>query len=201
MSKGIKTTLIVVAIILVVVFGIYKFFAGNYNSLVVKSEEVDSQWAQVENQYQRRYDLIPNLVNTVKGYASHESDTFKAVTDARSKVGNIQVTKEVLEDPAAFKKFQDAQGELSGALSRLLAVTENYPELKANENFLALQDQLEGTENRIAVERKRFNDVAKDYNIFVKQFPRSIIANMFGFREKAYFTANEAAQNAPTVQF
>lgn len=201
MSKGIKTTLIVVAIILVVVFGIYKFFAGNYNSLVVKSEEVDSQWAQVENQYQRRYDLIPNLVNTVKGYASHESDTFKAVTDARSKVGNVQVTKEVLDDPAAFKKFQDAQGELSGALSRLLAVTENYPELKANENFLALQDQLEGTENRIAVERKRFNDVAKDYNIFVKQFPRSIIANMFGFREKAYFTANEAAQNAPTVQF
>lgn len=201
MSKGIKTTLIVVAIILVVVLGIYKFFAGNYNSLVVKSEEVDSQWAQVENQYQRRYDLIPNLVNTVKGYASHESDTFKAVTDARSKVGNVQVTKEVLEDPAAFKKFQDAQGELSGALSRLLAVTENYPELKANENFLALQDQLEGTENRIAVERKRFNDVAKDYNIFVKQFPRSIIANMFGFREKAYFTANEAAQNAPTVQF
>lgn len=199
--KGLKKTLIIIAVIAVVVIALYSLFAGNYNSLVVKSEEVDSQWAQVENQYQRRYDLIPNLVSTVKGYAAHESETFQAVTDARAKIGSIEVTKEVLEDPEAFKKFQDAQGELSGALSRLLAVTENYPELKANENFLALQDQLEGTENRISVERKKFNEAAKEYNVFVKQFPRTIIANMFGFKERAYFSAAEAAASAPAVQF
>lgn len=202
MSKGAKTAIIVVAIIVVLVFGIYRFFAGNYNSMVMKSETVTSQWAQVENQYQRRYDLIPNLVATVKGYASHEQETFTAITEARSKVGGVmQVSKDVLDDPAAFEKFQQAQSTLSGALQRLLRVTENYPELKANTNFMALQDQLEGTENRISVERNRFNEVAKDYNIFIKQFPRSIIANMSGFREKAYFSSTEGAATAPVVSF
>lgn len=202
MSKGIKTLLIVAAVVAVIGLGLYSFFGGNYNKMVSKDEDVKSQWGQVQNVYQRRLDLIPNLVATVKGYAKHESEVFTQIAEARSKAGGVMnVSDEVLKDPAAFKRFQQAQGELSGALQRLLVVTENYPELKADANFLSLQDQLEGTENRIAVERQRYNDVVKAYNVFIKQFPRSLVANMNGFRERPYFTADEAAQKAPTVVF
>ena len=202
MSKGIKTLLIVVAVVAVIGFGLYQFFGGNYNTMVAMDEEVMSQWGQVENVYQRRLDLIPNLVETVKGYAKHESKVFTDIAEARSKAGGVmKVSDEVLNNPESFKKFQQAQGELSSALQRLLVVTENYPDLKANANFMALQDQLEGTENRITVERKRFNDVVKIYNTFIRQFPRSIIANMNGFRAKQYFEATEGADKAPQVSF
>jgi LemA protein len=202
MGKGLKTLLIVLAVIAVIVFGIYSFFAGNYNKMVTLDESVKGQWGQVENVYQRRLDLIPNLVATVKGYAKHESEVFTQIAEARSKAGGVMnVSADVLNNPESFKKFQQAQSELSGALQRLLVVQEKYPELKADQNFLALQDQLEGTENRIAVERGRFNDIVKQYNVLIRQFPASIIANMSGFREKAYFAAEEAAQKAPTVSF
>ncbi len=202
MKSGTKILLVVLAVILVLGFGFYRFWAGNYNAMVVKGEGVSGQWAQVQNQYQRRYDLIPNLVATVKGYASHESQVFTNIAEARSKAGGVmQISDEVLNNPESFERFQQAQNDLGSALQRLLVVTENYPELKADQNFLALQDQLEGTENRISTERKRFNDVVQDYNVFIKQFPRSIIANMSGFTAKAYFAANTDAQNAPAVQF
>lgn len=202
MNKNLKTFLIIVAIILVIIFGVYRFFAGNYNRMVSLDESVKGQWGQVENVYQRRLDLIPNLVATVKGYASHEQSVFEQVTEARSRAGGVMnISDDVLNDPEAFSRFQEAQSELGGALQRLLMITENYPDLKANTNFLALQDQLEGTENRIAVERKRYNDVVQAYNVFIKQFPRVFIANMYGFREKAYFTADAQAQNAPAVEF
>jgi len=202
MSKGIKTLLIVVAVIAVIGFSIYSFFAGNFNKMVSLDEGVKSQWGQVENVYQRRLDLIPNLVATVKGYAKHESEVFTQIAEARSKAGGVMnISDEVLNNPESFKRFQKAQGELGSALQRLLVVTENYPQLKADANFLALQDQLEGTENRITVERKRYNEVVKDYNEFIRQFPRSIIANMNGFRVREYFTASEGADVAPTVSF
>lgn len=202
MKTGTKVLLAVLAVILILGFGFYRFWAGNYNSMVIKGEGVSSQWAQVQNQYQRRYDLIPNLVATVKGYASHESEVFTNIADARSKAGGVmQISDEVLNNPESFARFQQAQNDLGSALQRLLVVTENYPQLKADQNFLALQDQLEGTENRIATERKRFNDVVQDYNVFIKQFPRSIIANMSGFTAKEYFAANTDAQAAPAVQF
>ncbi|ULQ60240.1 LemA family protein [Brucepastera parasyntrophica] len=202
MSKGTKTLLIVVAVILVIGIGVYSFFAGNYNSMVNKEEAVKSQWAQVENVYQRRLDLVPNLVATVRGAASHEAAVLTQVTEARAKAGGVMnVSDEILNDPEAFRRFQQAQNELGSALQRLLVVTENYPDLKVNENFLTLQSQLEGTENRIAVERNRYNTVVQDYNSFIRNFPRSIIANMNGFTQKAYFTADEGAQRAPTVSF
>lgn len=202
MKSGTKVLLVVLAVILILGFGFYRFWAGNYNAMVVKGESVSSQWAQVQNQYQRRYDLIPNLVATVKGYASHESDVFTNIAEARSKAGGVmQISDEVLNNPESFERFQQAQNDLGSALQRLLVVTENYPELKADQNFLALQDQLEGTENRISTERKRFNDVVQEYNVFIKQFPRSIIANMSGFTVKAYFSAGTDAQSAPAVQF
>ncbi|MCX7727449.1 MAG: LemA family protein, partial [Chitinispirillaceae bacterium] len=156
---------------------------------------------QVENVYQRRADLIPNLVETVKGYASHEKETFQSIVEARSKVGTIQLDKSITEDPERFAKFQKAQGELSNAISRLLVVVENYPQLKANENFLALQSQLEGTENRITVERKRYNEVAMEFNTVRRRFPVIFIANLFGFKEKVYFKAEEGAEKAPKVKF
>jgi len=191
-----------VVIVVVLFFMAYSSFKGTYNKMVRLEESVKASWGQVENVYQRRMDLIPNLVETVKGYASHESDTLSAVTEARSKVGGVMnISDEVLKDPAAFQRFQKAQGELSGALQRLMVVTENYPDLKANVNFLALQDQLEGTENRIAVERMRFNEEAQGYNTYIKQFPRLFIANMSGFDEISYFKASEGADTAPTVKF
>lgn len=202
MKKGMKIFLIVLAVVLVIIFSLYRFWAGNYNAMVEKFESVEAAWAQVQNQYQRRYDLIPNLVSTVQGYASHESEVFSNIAEARSRAGGVlQVSDEVLNNPESFARFQQAQNELGSALQRLLVITENYPELKADQNFLALQDQLEGTENRIATERNRFNKLVQDYNTFIRQFPRVIIANMSGFTAKQYFQAGTEAQTAPQVQF
>ncbi|MGA2141086.1 MAG: LemA family protein [Brevinematales bacterium] len=201
MSKGLQTGLIVIGIILVLGILIYNLTGGTYNKLVRLEEAVKAQWGQVENVYQRRADLIPNLVETVKGYAAHEKDTLKAVVDARSRVGSFTVDQSVINNPESFQKFQAAQGQLSSALSRLMMVTENYPNLKANENFLELQSQLEGTENRIAVERKRYNDAAQEFNTVRRSFPAFIIANMAGMQEKAYFQAEEGAKTAPKVKF
>lgn len=172
----------------------------NYNSLVEKRETVDESWAQVENVYQRRADLIPNLVETVKGYASHEKQTLEDVTAARAKATSVTIDANNL-DEASMQKFQQAQGELSSALSRLLAVTEAYPDLKANENFLNLQAQLEGTENRIAVERKRYTEAVREYNVSIKKFPTNIYAGWFGFESKPQFQAQEGADKAPQVKF
>lgn len=202
MSKGTKTLLVVVGVIAFLIFSVISFYSKNYNTMVSLDEGVMSQWGQVENAYQRRFDLIPNLVATVKGYAAHESGVFTEIAEARSRAGGVMnISDEVLQDPEAFERFQKVQGELGGALQRLLAITENYPDLKANQNFMALQDQLEGTENRISVERKRFNDIVREYNSFIRQFPRSFIANMAGFRVKAYFKAVESANQAPAVSF
>jgi LemA protein len=202
MKNGTKTLLIVLGVIVVLVIGGCSFYSGTYNSIVSMDEGVKSSWSQVENQYQRRLDLIPNLVETVKGYASHESSVFEEVAKARASAGGVmQMSDDLLEDPEAFARFQQAQTSLGGALTRLLSVTENYPELKANEQFLALQDQLEGTENRISTERKRFNDTVQSYNTYIRMFPKNIIANMSGFRQKEYFKAQEGADSAPTVKF
>lgn len=187
---------ILLAIGMLVVWGI-----NSYNNMVSLDQEVIKQWSQVENQYQRRADLIPNLVNTVKGYADFEKDVLTKVTEARAKVSQFNITPELLNDPLAFAKFQSLQGELSGALSRLLVTVENYPQLKANENFLQLQAQLEGTENRISVERKKFNEVVQSYNTTIKRFPASMLAGMFGFGEKQYFKAIQGAETPPKVEF
>lgn len=170
--------------------------------MISLEEQVRASWSQVENQYQRRLDLIPNLVSTVKGYAEFEQETLTQVTDARSRAGGVlEMSDELLQDPEAFERFQQTQGELSSALQRLLVVTENYPDLKANENFLALQDQLEGTENRIAVARMNFNDSVRAYNTLIRRFPTVFIANMAGFEPKPYFEASSGAENAPVVEF
>ncbi len=191
-----------VVVILIVVIIAISYGVKNYNQMVTMDESVKEKWSQVENQYQRRYDLIPNLVSTVKGYAEHEQETFQLVTEARAKAGGtFNISEDVLNNPAMFEKFQQAQSSLGGALQRLMVVMEKYPELKANQNFMALQDQLEGTENRIAVERKRFNETAKQYNVFIKQFPRKLLADAFGFNEKQYFKSAEAAETAPKVEF
>ena len=172
----------------------------NYNSLVEKQQNVEQAWAQVENQYQRRADLIPNLVNTVKGYSTHESETFEKVTLARAKATSITIDADNLTEEN-LAKFQAAQNELSQALKSLLAVSEAYPDLKANENFMNLQTQLEGTENRIATERKRYTESVRDYNTAIKKFPTVIYAGWFGFNEKPQFKADETAQSAPVVSF
>ncbi len=177
------------------------FYGCGYNSLVQQQEKVNSAWAQVENQYQRRADLIPNLVNTVKGYADFEKDVLTEVTDARSRVGSVQIKAEDLDNPEKLQKFQDAQDKLSSAISRLLVVSENYPNLKANENFLQLQSQLEGTENRISVERKKFNDAVQEYNTSIQTFPTLISAKIFGFKEKTYFKSTAGSEKAPDVKF
>jgi LemA protein len=190
---------LVVLVILVLIFGGWAM--GQYNGLVKSREAVNTAWSQVENVYQRRADLIPNLVATVKGVADFEKSTYTAVAEARAAAGQMKVGADVLNDPAAFEKFQQAQGALSSALSRLFAVAENYPQLKANQNFLDLQSQLEGTENRIAVERKRFNEVAQGYNTQLKTFPTNLIAGFLGFKERPYFTATPGAEKAPEVKF
>jgi LemA protein len=168
--------------------------------LVSREEGVNSQWSQVENVYQRRADLIPNLVNTVKGYANFEKATLTAVIEARSKATAVNINPKNL-DAASLQKFQSAQDGLSSALSRLMVVVERYPELKANQNFLELQAQLEGTENRITVERQKFNESAQEYNIYIRKFPKNIFSGMFGFQKKAYFEAQQGAEKAPQVQF
>lgn len=202
MKSGTKNLLVTVAVVATVLFGAYSCYKTNYNGMVAKDETVQGAWAQVQNQYQRRMDLIPNLVSTVKGYAAHEERVLTDVAEARSQAGGVvRIDDALLDDPEQFRKYQQAQDSLGASLQRLLAVTENYPDLRANEQFLALMDSLEGTENRISVERKRFNDAVRDYNTYIRTFPRSLIANMSGFRAKAYFAAAEAAQTAPTVQF
>ena len=203
MSKNAKKgCLIAIGIVVILIIITISNIIGTYNNMVKLDEGVKEKWSQVENVYQRRYDLIPNLVNTVKGYAAHEKETFTAVTEARAKGGGtFNISDQVLNDPAMFQKFQQAQSSLGGALQRLMVVMEKYPDLKANQNFLALQDQLEGTENRIAVERKRFNEAARYYNTYIKMFPKVILANMFGFNEKQYFKSTEGAEEAPKVEF
>lgn len=196
-NKGLWITL---AIIAVIVLAGYAWLKGSYNSMVTKDEEVKTAWSQVENQYQRRMDLIPNLVNTVKGYASHERQTLEGVVNARAQATQTVIDPSNLNEQS-LKKFQAAQGELTNALSRLMIILERYPDLKANQNFLELQAQLEGTENRISVERKRFNEAARSYNTYIRSFPRNILAGMFGFQPKPYFTADPGAEKAPKVEF
>ncbi len=200
-SRGLLIVLVVLGIIAVVVIGAFLWGMGVYNSLVKLDEGVRSSWSQVESQYQRRMDLIPNLVETVKGYASQEKTVLLGVTEARAKVSQITVTKEVLEDPQAFSKFQAAQDQFSSAISRLLAVAENYPNLKSNENFMALQTQLEGTENRINIARMQYNETVQGYNVRLRTFPASVVAGITGFREKQYFKSKEGAENPPQVKF
>ena len=194
--KKLSIPVIIIAVVAVIAI----MCVSAYNSLVSSEESVDTAWSQVENVYQRRADLIPNLVNTVKGYAAHEKETLEGVVSARAKATQMTIDPTNLT-PEAIEKFQAAQGELGSALGKLLAITENYPDLKANENIKELQAQLEGTENRIAVERKKFNETAQVYNTSIRKFPRSIVASMFGFERKPYFKAQEGAEQAPTVQF
>lgn len=195
-----KKSYIVIGIIIILSLAIFSWFKGSYNQMVKKSETISSQWANVENQYQRRLDLIPNLVNTVKGYAEHEKNTLTQVIEARAKATQTRLNFEQLNEET-LRKFNNMQGELSSALSRLMAISEQYPNLKANENFRDLQAQLEGTENRIAVERRKFNEETKSYNSYIRSFPINIIANMFGFSVKPYFEATNGAEKAPEVKF
>ncbi|MDH4036304.1 MAG: LemA family protein [Candidatus Krumholzibacteria bacterium] len=187
-------------------FGILVLFlvisgVSSYNALVKQSEAVDQAWSQVENVYQRRSDLIPNLVETVKGASNFEQETLTQVIEARARASQITVTPEMLSDPQALQRFDAAQGALGSALSRLLVTVEQYPELKANANYLALQDELAGTENRIAVERMRFTETVRSYNVAVKRFPTRLFAGMFGFTPRAYFEAREGAEEPPKVDF
>ncbi len=182
--------------ILVLLFGSY--FIGKYNTMVTKDEGVKTAWSQVENQYQRRADLVPNLVNTVKGFAAQERETLEAVVSARA---SATQTKVDINDAASFAQFQSSQGELSSALSRLMVVVEAYPDLKSNQNFLELQAQLEGTENRISVARKNYNETVRPYNIYVRSFPNNMLAGMFGFGKAELFEATEGAETAPEVSF
>lgn len=202
MNTSLRNTLIGLGTVAVIILIIYSLFAGNYNKMVNADEAVMSQWGQVQNVYQRRYDLIPNLVRVVGEYASHEKEVFAQVTEARSKAGGvINVSSDILDDPEAFSRFQQVQGELGTALQRLMAITENYPDLKASQNFLALQDQLEGTENRITVERQRYNDAVRVYNALIRRFPQNLLAGRYGFTQKAYFAADNSAQTAPKIEF
>ncbi len=191
---------IVLIVVVVIGFIIYSSLKSTYNSMVTTSEAVDGQWAQVENVYKRRADLIPNLVEVVKGYATHEKETLEGVVNARAKATSVNIDANNL-NPESFAKFQQAQEGLTGALSRLMVVVEKYPDLKANENFLKLQNQLEGTENRITVERQKFNEDTKEYNTLIKRFPNNMLAGMFGFSPKPYFTAQAGDENAPKVSF
>ncbi len=191
-----KSTIITLAVVAVVAFWAF----STYNGLVTKDEAVSTAWSNVENQYQRRSDLIPNLVNTVKGYAAHEQETLNAVVEARTKATQMSVDIDDLT-PEKLQAYQKAQGEIGSALGRLLAITESYPDLKANQNFLELQAQLEGTENRISVERRNFNEAAKTYNTSIRKFPATLLAGMFGFEKRPYFEAAEGAEQAPAVSF
>lgn len=194
-----RSMIVLIVVVLVIVF-VGGCSVNKYNGIVKKNEAVESAWANVETQYQRRADLIPNLVNTVKGYAAHEKETLESVMAARSKATQVTVDPTDLT-PEKIREYQQAQGEISSALGRLLAITENYPDLKANQNFLELQAQLEGTENRIAVARKDFNDIVRAYNSYIRSFPNNIFAGMFNFDTKAYFEAAAGTEVAPTVEF
>lgn len=196
LSKGWIILIVILGIIMLLVFWIM----GINNNLVSKEEAVNKSWADVENVYQRRLDLIPNLVNTVKGVANFEQQTLTAVIEARAKATSVQINPKNL-DEGSIQKFQDAQNGVSAALGRLMVVVEKYPELKATQNFSELQAQLEGSENRITVERKRFNETAQDFNTYLRRFPNVMIASMFGFQQKAYFKSTEGAEKAPEVKF
>jgi LemA protein len=204
MKKPVAVLLIVIgalfALLIIVGISAGTYGVRTYNTMVKMDEEVTKQWAQVENVYQRRSDLIPNLVNTVKGYATHERETLEGVIEARAKATQVTVDPSKL-DAASIQKFQETQGGLSSALGRLMVVMEQYPDLKANQNFRDLQAQLEGTENRITVERGRFNEAAQSFNAFIRQFPKNIVANFTGFQKKAYFEAEKGAEKAPVVKF
>jgi LemA protein len=191
MTSGKRNLIIGIVVALVIVLSLYSFFKGNYNKFVSLDESVKSSWAQVENQLQRRFDLIPNLVETVKGYAKQEKDVLVEVTNARARVGGAGNVPDKIK----------ANNELSGALSRLLVVVEKYPDLKSNQNFIRLQDELAGTENRIAVERKRYNDAVKTYNVAIRSFPANLLAGVFGFRNATFFEAPATAKAAPQVKF
>ena len=201
MKRNTIIILAIVGLLVLLAIGIIGCGTGMYNKLVQLDEGVNQSWSQVQNQYQRRYDLIPNLVETVRGYAEHEQGVFSQVAEARASVGKLVMTPEILNNPQTFQRFQEAQAGLTSALSRLLAVAENYPQLKANENFLQLQSQLEGTENRIAVARNHYNDVVQAYNTTVRTFPTAMFAGMFGFSQKAYFQAEPGSEKAPRVEF
>jgi LemA protein len=198
--KNIKKSWIIIAVIVLAVILFYSSFKGTYNKMVSMDEGVASQWAQVENVYQRRADLIPNLVATVKGYASHEQETLQGVIEARSKATSVTIDPTNL-NAQSIQQFQAAQDGLSSALSKLMVVVERYPDLKANQNFLELQTQLERTENRISVERRSFNTIIETYNAYIRSFPNNIFASVFGFEKKAYFSAIEGADVAPKVEF
>jgi LemA protein len=191
MTKGMRNLLIAGIAVLVIVFMMYGFLRGTYNTFVTLDESVKASWAQVENQLQRRYDLIPNLVETVKGFEQQERDVFLGVTEARSKVGRASNIPEQIT----------ANNELSGALSRLLLVVERYPDIKSNQNFMRLQDELAGTENRIAVERRRYNETVREYNVAIRTFPNNLLAGMFGFDKATFFEVPEAAKAVPSVSF
>lgn len=197
MKKGLIILLVIAGVIILgIMWGV-----GKYNGIVKLDEGVNEGWAQVQNQYQRRMDLIPNLVATVQGVANFEKSTLQAVIEARAKATQVTLSPQLLNDPQAFQKFEQSQGQLSSALSRLLVTVEQYPNLKANENFLQLQSQLEGTENRISVERRRFNEVVQNYNSHIRQVPTNMIASFGGFQQKQYFQAQAGAEAAPKVQF
>jgi LemA protein len=197
----VKAGLVIVAVIVLAALIIGGWFVSVNNQLVAKDQAVQEAWAQVQNVYQRRADLIPNLVETVKGFAAQERAVLEEVTRARASASQIQVTPELLNDPAALRRFQEAQSQLGSALSRLLVTVERYPELKSNQNFLALQSQLEGTENRIAVERRRFNETVRDYNTLVRRLPSSFVASLRGFRERPFFEATPGSEAPPPVKF
>jgi len=196
-----KAGLIAIVVILLAVIGVVAWAIGVNNQLVRAEVDVSEKWSQVQNVYQRRADLIPNLVETVKGFAAQERTVLEEVTKARASVAGIKATPELVNDPQAMKRFQEAQAQLGGALSRLLVTVERYPDLKSNQNFLALQSQLEGTENRIAVERRRFNESVREYNTRLRVFPASLVASFRGFKEKAFFEAAPGSEAAPKVKF
>lgn len=196
MRKGLIALLVIIGLLLIFFFT----FQGMYNKMVSLEESTTGQWANVETAYQRRADLIPNLVNTVKGYAEFEQETLTEVIEARSKATSIQVDANDI-NPQQLEQFQQAQSQLSGALSRLLLTVERYPDLKANQNFLQLQSQLEGTENRISIERRKFNNIVQEYNIYIRKFPQSIISGISGFDKKGYFEAEAGSEQVPEVEF
>ena len=196
LSKGLITLLIVVGVL----FLAFIWVKNSYNTMVMQEEQVTTAWSQVENVYQRRADLVPNLVATVRGYASHERETLEEVVNARARATQTTIDPANLT-PQAMANFQNAQGELSQALGKLMVVVERYPDLKANQNFLELQAQLEGTENRITVERQKFNETSRRYNTTIRQFPKNMLAGMFGFERKEYFEATAGAETAPVVEF
>lgn len=195
-----KKSLWILLVVVIVVVMIYSFFAGRYNTMVEKGLAAEQAWANIETQYQRRTDLIPNFVNTVKGYAEHEKTTLEGVVEARSKATQTTVKFDEINDQT-LAKYQQAQGEISQTLGRLMAISESYPDLKANQNFIAMQDELSGTENRIAVARRDYNTAITDYNSYIKKFPTNVIAGMFGFSPKALFASEAGAEKAPEVKF